>query len=101
MARTARKWTPQEEDRLLRQIKAFPQNLSRCFMIVAEEIDRTPLAVANHWYTVLSKKPGAQYTALATVSPVHVSRNRKNGIGVESTMSLWRRFINLLSSLGI
>ena len=43
--RRNRKWTNAEDERLLRQIRAFPQNLSRCFIIVAEETGRTERAV--------------------------------------------------------
>ena len=28
----ARKWTPEEDARLLRQVRAFPQNLHKCFL---------------------------------------------------------------------
>ena len=55
MNRTNKKWTVEEEDRLLQQVRTFPQNLTQCFLIVSESIGRTPQAVANHWYTVVSK----------------------------------------------
>lgn len=56
MNRTNKKWTVEEENRLLQQVRTFPQNLTQCFLIVSESIGRTPQAVANHWYTVVSKK---------------------------------------------
>ena len=92
-----RKWTQAEEERLLRQVRVFPQNLTKCFLIVAEEIDRTPNAVANHWYTVLSKKPDS--LSFFTASPVHVSKNRKNGMGVETNTSIWRRLLRIIQNL--
>ena len=93
-----RKWTEEEDKRLLRQVRAFPQNLTRCFMIVAEELDRTPGSVANHWYTVVSKDP--KNMCFFTASPKHVSKNRKNGMGEESNLSIWKRFMRILKSIG-
>lgn len=92
-----KKWTSQEDERLLRQVRTFPQNLTKCFLIVAEEIDRTPSAVASHWYTVLSKKPDS--LSFFTASPVHVSKNRKNGMGVETNTSIWQRLLRIIRNL--
>ena len=97
MSRTCKKWTAEEEKRLLQQVSASPQNLTKCFLAVSESIGRTPQAVANHWYTVVSKKPNA--TCFFTASPKTVSRNRKNGEGVESTRSIWQRLMSILHNL--
>ena len=106
MARTRRnqverndrkKWTASEDERLLRQIRVFPQNLSKCFLIVSQEIGRTQSAVAGHWYTSLSKKPEA--LCFFTASPKHVSKNRKNGMGVETNSSVWRRLIAVIRNI--
>lgn len=93
----ARKWTQSEEDRLLRQVRAFPQNLAKCFLMVSEETGRTPGAVANHWYTVTSKKP--ENMCFFTASEKHVSKNRKNGMGVSSTRSIWKKLLNAICNL--
>lgn len=95
--RTNRKWTKEEDDRLLRQIRAFPQNLHWCFVMVADEMGRSDKAVAAHWYQKLSKQPDA--LAFATLSAKHLSKNRKNGMGIETPPSLWRRFLNLIKNL--
>jgi hypothetical protein len=92
-----RKWSVQEDSRLMRQVAAFPQNLAKCFTIVAEELDRTPSAVANHWYTKVSKDP--MNVAFFTASQHHVSKNRKNGEGIESNMNIWRRLMRIIKSL--
>ena len=97
MERRSKRWTADEEKRLVRQVRVFPQNLHKCFMIVAEEIDRTESAVANHWYTKVSKKP--ENMCFFTASPKHVSKNRKNGMGDEIGTSIWRRFLNILRNL--
>ncbi len=94
MTNQSKRWTQQEEERLLRQVRVFPQNLAKCFLIVSEETGRTPSAVANHWYSVLSKKPGV--IEFGTISSKHFARNRKNGMGVEISSSIWRRFLHLI-----
>jgi len=94
--RTIRKWTADEDQKLLDQVRAFPQNLHKCFVIVAEEVDRTPLAVANHWYTKVSRQPEA--LCFFTASPRHVSKNRKNGMGVQTTTSIWRKFMRIINT---
>ena len=95
--RDCKKWTRAEDERLLRQVRSFPQNLTKCFLIVSEEIGRTHSAVAGHWYTSLSKKPEA--LCFFTASPKHVSKNRKNGMGVESNNSIWRRLMAVIRSI--
>ncbi len=97
MARTIRKWTRQEDARLIRQVKAFPQNISKCCMLVAEEIDRTPAAVSFHWYSKLSKEPDV--LAFFMASSQRISKNRKNGMGEESSPSIWRRLMAIIRNL--
>lgn len=92
-----RKWTEEEEKLLLRQVRAFPQNLTKCFLMVAQNVDRTPGAVANHWYTVVSKRPDA--VCFFTASAKHVSKNRKNGKGIESNCNIWRRLLAIIRNL--
>lgn len=89
-----RKWTEDEDQRLLQQVRAFPQNLNKCFIIVAEVTGRSKGAVANRWYTKVSKDPAN--TCFFTASPKHISRNRKNGKGVESSRSIWQRLLNVI-----
>ena len=91
------RWTPDEDATLLRYIEARPQNLHYCFMMVAEQIGRTPLAVSAHWYSVLSKKPEAM--VFFTASKHHIARNRKNGLGVESNGNIWRRLLAIIRNI--
>lgn len=97
MSRTLRKWTEEEENLLLRQVKANPQNLKQCFISVSRNIDRTPLAVTHHWYRVLSKKTGT--TCFFTASPHHVSKNRKNGRGISCNRGVWYRLLGIIKNL--
>lgn len=97
MRNSKKRWTRREDNRLLRQIKLYPQNLHKCFLIVAEATGRTEGAVANRWYSHLSKDPDA--LCFFTASSRHVSRNRKNGQGVESNPSIWRKLVNAINEL--
>ena len=92
--RTVRRWTVEEDTRLLEQIRMFPHNLSRCFIIVAEVLDRTPTACAARWYTKLSKDPAN--AVFVTISARHKTLNRKNGEGTRSNESVFRRILRLL-----
>ena len=100
--RSNRKWERYEDEILLRYVRTYPHNLHKCFMMVSEQLTdagnpRTPTGVQAHWYSVLSKKPEA--LCFFTTSAKHVSRNRKNGMGVESTLSVWRRLLNVIRGL--
>lgn len=97
MARNQRRWTAEEDEILLRQVRAFPQNLHKCFMIVSDHLGRTEGAVANRWYGTVSKK--AENMCFFTASPHHVSANRKNGMGVRSTARIWQRLMNAIRGL--
>lgn len=94
MSTHVKKWTPAEDSRLLRQVKAFPQNLNQCFIIVAEELERTPKAVSQHWYKVVSKKP--ENIAFLTLSGAHKAVNRKNSAGQPSSRGMFHRICRLL-----
>ena len=95
LRRTLKRWEPSEDQKLLDQVIVFPQNLHRCFMIVAEETGRTPSAVAGRWYNKVSKKPEA--LCFFTASPRHVSKNRKNSMGISTTENIWRKFMRIMN----
>lgn len=102
MARQIRKWSQEEDDVLLRYVRNYPHNLHKAFLLVSEQLTdggspRTATGVEAHWYTVLSKKP--ESLVFFTASAKHVSKNRKNGIGVESSNSIWRRLFNVIRNL--
>lgn len=90
-----KRWTVNEDAILSRYIDHNVTNLKACFLAVAEQTGRTPGAVANHWYSVLSKRE----MHFATISKSHVAKNRKNGEGVESNLTIWQRFVALIERL--
>lgn len=92
--RRVRRWTAEEDTRLLQQIRVFPHNLSKCFITVADVLDRTPTACASRWYTKLSKDPAN--AVFVTISARHKTLNRKNGEGTSSSESVFRRILRIL-----
>lgn len=95
--RAPKPWTKEEDDRLVRQICAFPQNLHHCFILVSEEIGRTPTACAAHWYSVLSKREDVLIFITATNG--QIARNRKNSGYMPCSNSIWRRICNMMRQL--
>lgn len=91
-----KRWTVQEENRLIKQIEARPQNLQYCFTIVAEELGRTTTGVAAHWYAKTSKD--SKRICFFTASKNRVSKNRKNGEGEAAPRTLWDKMISLIKS---
>lgn len=101
MNKTYRKWTEEEEAVMLRYIKAGCSNMHKCFFMISEHLTdagtpRTPGAVGNHWYTVLSKKDDKKSFCFFTASSRHIAKNRKNGTGVPTTPSMWQRFMRII-----
>lgn len=92
-----RRWAESEDETIFRYVRARPQNLKRCFLLVSEQIGRTPGAVENRWYTHVSKTPHA--VAFFTASPQHVSANRKNGEGVATDNSIWRKLLAAIKGI--
>ena len=97
MSTQRKKWTVAEEERLLQQVRVFPQNLNKCFLIVSEVTGRTPKAVAAHWYQHTSKNPNN--ICFFTASQKHISHNRKNGTGIASSENIWRRLLSIIRNL--
>lgn len=97
MSRQQKRWTEEEEQRLIRQVKAYPQNLSKCFLIVSEVINRNPKAIASHWYNVTSKRNDV--LCFFTASSKHISKNRKNGVGVNNTPNIWQRLLAIIKNI--
>lgn len=97
--RTNRKWDVSEDEIIARYVRARPQNLHKCFLMVAEQLGRSEGAVANRWYSKVSKDPAN--LCFFTASPKHVSKNRKNGMGVETNNSIWRRLMTIIRNIGL
>lgn len=92
-----KRWSRSEDLLLIRQVQTFPQNLHKCFVIVAEALGRTESGVAGRWYGHVSQDPANM--CFFTASPKHVSKNRKNGMGEESNSTIWRKLLAVIRSI--
>lgn len=91
----SRKWTTEEDNYLYNQIKDNPYNIHSCFLVVAKKMHRTVGAVSNRWYGKVSKDP--KFCCFILLSNCHKTMNRKNGVGVPSTASIFQRVLRLLN----
>lgn len=92
--RVVKRWTQSEDALLCKQVKAFPQNMKRCFMIVSEMTGRTPAACASRWYKIsLDPNMAPLY---GFVTETSFSKNRKGGKGMPHNPSIFKRILKLL-----
>lgn len=89
-----KRWSVQEEDRLIKNVENHVLCLSKAFEITSKELQRSPGAVANHWYSRTSTQCGR--TLFATVSGKHVAVNRKNSKGQPITVPLYKKILAVL-----
>ena len=87
-------WTQSDEDRLIKNVEKHVLCLQRAFEITSKEVQRSPKAVAAHWYQRTSQQCGR--TLFATVSGKHVAVNRKNSKGQPIKLSLYKRILAVL-----
>jgi hypothetical protein len=87
-------WTQSDEDRLIKNVEKHVLCLQRAFEITSKEVQRSPQAVAAHWYQRTSQQCGR--TLFATVSGKHVAVNRKNSKGQPIKLSLYKRILSVL-----
>lgn len=96
----AKKWTKEEEELLVKTVKANFHNLSKAFREVANQIGRSEYAVTLHWY----RKTRLSATCFVAVSQESKIPNGKNYVPEcghtktpnTSTKSLWERIKKLL-----
>lgn len=96
----AKKWTKEEEEFLVKTVKANFHNLSKAFREVASLIGRSEYAVALHWY----RKTRLSATCFVAVSQRSKMSNGKNYVPecghvnspTSSNKSLWERIKRLL-----
>ena len=47
------KFTIEEDEIIIREVRTMPSNLSKCFVAASSIIDKTPAQVKARWYNVL------------------------------------------------
>lgn len=89
--KTRKPWTASEEERLLKNVQKHVLCLKKAFEQTSKEINRSPKAVAAHWYTHTSRDQ--KHVLFLTMSGRHVAFNRKNSKGQASTMPLFKKVL--------
>lgn len=88
------RWSVSDEIRLIKNVEKHVLCLQKAFNVTSKELQRSPKAVAAHWYSRTSKQCGK--TLFMTVSGKHVAVNRKNSKGQPLKLSLYKRVLALL-----
>lgn len=96
----AKKWTKEEEEFLVKTVKANFHNLSKAFREVASLIGRSEWAVAHRWY----RKTRFSATCFVAVSQESKMNNSKNYVPEcghtktpgTSNKTLWERIKRIL-----
>ena len=88
------KWSQADEDRLIKNVEKHVLCLQKAFNATSKEIQRSPKAIAAHWYQKTSQSCGK--TIFMTVSGKHVAVNRKNSKGQPLQLPLYKRLLSIL-----
>ena len=87
------KWSNEEEQVLIDQVRQYPNNLSRAFKITGEEIGKSVNAVRVQWYNHTRHSE----TVFMTVGAKTMNINSKNSNSTQPIhLSIWRRILNVL-----
>ena len=89
-----KKWSANDEDRLIYNVKRHVLCLKRAFEATSKEIQRSPKAVAAHWYTQTSRNCGL--ALFVTMSGRHYAVNRKNSNGQPLKLPLYKKVLAFL-----
>ena len=93
-----RRWTNEEEQVLIDQVRQNPGNLQRAFRATSEITDRGLPAVSYRWY----HKVKHSETVFMTISTNNtISTNQKNVYNsntdnTQNSPSIWQRFLGFL-----
>ena len=92
------KWTEEERNILVQAVQANPHNLQEAFRQAESQLNRTNIAISNHWYYKLKRES----TCFITISPKKKLENGKlhfreiHSKPTKSTKSIWNRIKSLL-----
>lgn len=90
---TKRRWTSEEEQVLIDQVRINPGNLQRAFRNTSNITGRGVKAVGFHWY----HKVRHSETVFMTIGTNAMSVNSKNSDNTQPvSVPIWRRILRLL-----
>lgn len=88
-----RRWTNEEEQVLIDQVRQNPGNLARAFRATSQIIERDWRSIRQHWYSKVRHSEAVFMTIGANAMSVNskVSDNTQ-----PVSVPIWRRILNLL-----
>lgn len=90
---TKRRWTNEEEQVLIDQVRINPSNLSRAFRNASNITGRSPHSCEQRWYGKVRQSE----TVFMTIGANAMSVNSKNSDNTQPVrLPIWRRILNLL-----
>jgi hypothetical protein len=92
--KTRKAWSTKDEEILIKNVEKHVLCLTKAFNATSKEIQRSPKAVAAHWYARTSMQCGK--TLFMTVSGKHVAVNRKNSKGQPLKLPIYKRLLAIL-----
>lgn len=93
MARGRARWSNEEEQVLIDQVRQNPGNLSRAFRATSDELGKSYYAVKQQWYN----RTRHSETIFMTIGTNAMSVNLKNSDNTQPVrLSIWRRILKLL-----
>ena len=93
MTTTRRRWTNEEDQVLIDQVRQNPSNLARAFRATSDIIGRSPHCVEQRWYG----KVRHSETVFINIGARNMSVNSKNNSNPQPVrLPIWRRILKLL-----
>lgn len=93
MARGRARWSNEEEQVLIDQVRQNPSNLSRAFRATSDELGKSYYAVKMQWYN----RTRHSETIFMTIGANNMNVNSKNGDNTQPVkLPIWRRVLKLL-----
>lgn len=93
-----RRWTNEEEQVLISQVKQSPNNLARAFRATSEIVGRSFKCVEVHWYTKTRHSGTIFMTIGSNTRNINSKNVRENTTDNTESVQLpiWRRILKLL-----
>lgn len=105
--KTWRKYTKEEDQIIFNAVNDNPHNLTKCFMALSTQLNRTPGGLSYRWYNVLSNPESPYYmgTVSITIGKRAISNNRKLDYdGMKShpkkiRVSIFKKILNIINKM--
>lgn len=99
MSGTKKRWTREEDEILISNIKKYSSNLAAAFKIVAEETGRSYIAVKLRWYTKYKNSGVVFFTTVSQSNQIVNSKISNDCLEHPTTLSRVLRIIRNLFNL--